>query len=51
MVCKQGRLKGGGLGVPHQLEKGTNASEDAGPRRGVDCEIPRRLGKRTKHSL
>ena len=26
--------------VPHRLEKGTSASEDAGPWRGVDCEIP-----------
>ena len=43
--------KGGGLGVPHQLEKGTSASKDAGLRREVDCEIPRRLGRRTKHSL
>ena len=26
--------------VPHRLEKETNVSEDARPRRGVDCEIP-----------
>ena len=25
---------GGGLGVPHRLEKGTSASEDVGPERG-----------------
>ena len=37
--------------VPHRLKKGTSASEDAGPRRGVDCEIPCRLERRTKHSL
>ena len=35
--------EGGGLGVPHRLEKGTNASEDVGPRRRVDCEIPHRM--------
>ena len=27
------------------------ASEDVGPPREVDCEIPHRLEKRTKHSL
>ena len=27
-------LEGGGLGVPHRLEKGTSVSEDAGPERG-----------------
>ena len=27
------------------------ASEDVGSPRGVDCEIPRRLERRTKHSL
>ena len=26
--------KRGGLGVPHRLEKGTSASEDAGPEEG-----------------
>ena len=41
----------GGLGVSHRLEKGTSASENAGPRRGVDCEIPHQLERRTKHSL
>ena len=35
--------------VPHRLEKRTSASENAGTQRGVDCEIPRRLGRRTKH--
>ena len=24
-------LEGGGLGVPHQLEKGTSVNEDVGP--------------------
>ena len=36
-------------GVPHRLEKGTSVSEDARSWRGVDCEIPHRLGRRTKH--
>ena len=26
--------------VPHRLEKGKSVSEDAGPRRGVDCDVP-----------
>ena len=39
------------VGVPHRLEKGTSASEDAGPRRGVDCDIPHWLGRKTKHPL
>ena len=26
------------------------ASQDSGPQREVDCEIPHRLGGRTKHS-
>ena len=38
-------------GVLHRLEKGTSVIEDAGLRREVDCEIPRRLGRRMKHSL
>ena len=46
----------GGFGVPHQLEKGTSASEDAGPllarpSKEVDCEIPHQLERRTKHSF
>ena len=31
--------------VPHRLEKGMSVSEDARPQRGVDCEIPHRLGE------
>ena len=30
---------------------GLRTSEDVGPLRGVDCEIPHRLEKGTKHSL
>ena len=35
-VWQQGRRasKGVDWGVPHRLEKGTNASEDVGPQRG-----------------
>ena len=50
-ASKDASPKGGGLGVPHQLEKGTSASENAGSRRGVNCEIIHWLGKRTKHFL
>ena len=28
------------VAIPHRLKKGTSASEDTGPLRGVDCEIP-----------
>ena len=40
-MCQQRRwaLKGVDWGVPHRLDKGTSANEDAGPRRRVDCEI------------
>ena len=40
-----------GGGVLHRLEKGTSASKDAGSRKGVVCEIPHKLERRTKHSL
>ena len=38
--------KGGELGLPHRLEKGT--SENTRPQRGVDCEIPRWLKRKMK---
>ena len=38
------------VGVPHRLEKGKSASEDAGPK-GVDSGVPLWLGRRTKHHL
>ena len=44
----------GGLGLLQMVSEpdiGQCASEDAEPRRGVDCEIPHRLERRTKHSL
>ena len=33
------------------LDTGWCASEDVGPPKGVDCEIPHRLEKGTKHFL
>ena len=39
-------LERGRLAVPHQLENGTSAREDVGPRRWMDYEIPHRLGRR-----
>ena len=39
--------EGGGLGVPHRLEKVSSVSENARPRRRVDCEIPHRLERGT----
>ena len=44
----------GGLGLVQmvsELDNGWCANEDAGPSRGVDCEIPHQLERRTKHSL
>ena len=44
----------GGLGLLQMVSEPDIwqcASEEARPRRGVDCEIPHRLGRRTKHSL
>ena len=44
----------GGLGLLHMVSKpdiGWCANEDAGPSRGVDCEIPHWLKRGTKHSL
>ena len=37
--------------VPHQLEEGKSASRDVGPGRGVDCDVPHWLGRRTNHRL
>ena len=38
--------KGVDLGVvPHQLEEGKSASEDARSRKGVDCDVPHWLGR------
>ena len=36
------------MGVPHRLEKGTSANEDAGPWREVDCENPALVGEENK---
>ena len=35
---------------PHRLKRGTSASEDVGPRMGVDCEIPHQLKRGTSAS-
>ena len=45
VMCQQGRWfpKEGGLGVPHRLENGTSASENAGFRRGWIWGVPHRL--------
>ena len=37
--------------VPHRLEEGKSVSDDARARRGVDCDVPHWLGKRTNHHL
>ena len=37
--------------VPHRLKEGKSTSEDAMPRRGVDCDVPHWLGRRTNHPL
>ena len=37
--------------VPHRLEEGKRVSEEAGSRRGVDCDVPHWLGRRTNHHL
>ena len=39
------------LQMVSEPDTGRYASEDAGPRREVDCEIPHRLEGGTKHSL
>ena len=47
-----GPQRGVDLGaVPHRLEERKSASEDAGPRRRVDCDVPHWLERRTDHHL
>ena len=44
----------GGLGLLQMVSEpntGWCASKDAGPPKGVDCEIPRRFDRGPKHSL
>ena len=50
-MCHTEPRRGVDCEIPHRLERGTSASEDAGLRRVVDCEIPHRLERGTKHSL
>ena len=53
MVCQQGRYgpKGGGLGGLPSIGEGNECQRGDWAPKGVDCEIPHRLGRRTKHSL
>ena len=57
MICSRSKWTisaSGGLRLLQMVsEPGTEqcASEDAGPLKGVDCEITHRLERRTKHSL
>ena len=39
------------LQMVSELDTGRCASEDVGSPKGVDCEIPHRLERGTKHSL
>lgn len=32
--------------VLHRMEKGTSASKDVGPRKGIDCDISKDVGSR-----
>ena len=36
------------MAVPHRLEKGMSAGKDPGARRGVDCDVPRWMERRSK---
>ena len=38
-------------GIPHRLEKEASVNEDVGPGRGVECDVPHWLGRRTKYPL
>ena len=53
VVCQQGRWapKGGGLGGSTSIGEGNECQRERWALKGVDCEIPHRLGRRTKHSL
>ena len=37
--------------VLRRLEEEKSVSEDAGPRREMDCDVPHWLGRRTNHHL
>ena len=52
-VCQQGcwTPKEGGLGGPTSIGEGNECEQRRWDPKGTDCEIPHRLGKRTKHSL
>ena len=46
-----GSRKGWIWGVPHRLEKGNECQQGRQALKGVDCEIPYWLERRTNHSL
>ena len=48
MCCKDAGLQRGVdlEGVPRRLGKEISASENVGPRRGVDCDVPHWLGRK-----
>ena len=52
-MCQLGRwaTKGVDWRVPRRLEEKTSTNEHAGPRTEVDCEIPHRVERKTKHIL
>ena len=53
VVCQHGcwASKGGGLGGPTLIGEGNECQRGRWTPKGVDCEIPHRLERRTKHSL
>ena len=52
-VCQQRRWasKEGGLGGPTSIGEGNECQRGRWTPKGVDCEIPHRLGRRTKYPL
>ena len=52
-VCQQGSWaqKGDGLGGPTSIGEGNDCQRELWVSKGVDCEIPHQLGRRTKHYL
>ena len=44
-------LEGGGLDAPTSIGKGNECQRELWASKGVNCEIPHCLERRTKHSL
>ena len=44
-------LEGGDWGIPHRLEEGNTGQQRRWVPKGVDCEAPLRLERRTKQSF